>query len=502
LQERVKSDYKAVTFKSGRYAVKWIKIILACGVVVFFIFAALYFSLPFLNNYKKTGELSVSGLKKPVKICRDEKQMAYIYAQNLEDALLAQGFVTAQDRLFSMQLTRMIAQGRISELAGSSARDLDIKMRTIGLHRIARRQAEILEPGTQSFFEAYVTGDPHLDPRILPGVWYPLGIITPEIRAVGVNIPGLPGMAMGRTSHISLAMTNNYGDMQDLYIETPCPEKPGYYLDNSRPVPFKTLKETLLIKDKDAPGGFRREVIEIRFTKRGPVVSDLFPELDSEKIITLRWAPVESMNPEIGLKDVITAKSVHGLHQVLKKIPMLCLNWVFADSQGNIGYRATGRIPIRSNKDGTFPYSVKNGTDNWEGWIPQDQMPANTNPDKNWLGTCDHKTIAHDFPFYYSSFFAPSYRYQRLKQLMEEPGSKSVDVNWQYQRDTKNLMAEKIAPIMGNALLEEDETREMGQILLDWDFFDDTNLERGPCLFAAPVKPCVADGTIMTIPLR
>jgi penicillin amidase len=145
---------------------------------------------------------------------------------------------------------------------------------------------------------------------------------------------------------------------------------------------------------------------------------------------------------------------------------------------------------------------VKNGTDNWEGWIPQDQMPANTNPDKNWLGTCDHKTIAHDFPFYYSSFFAPSYRYQRLKQLMEEPGSKSVDVNWQYQRDTKNLMAEKIAPIMGNALLEEDETREMGQILLDWDFFDDTNLERGPCLFAAPVKPCVADGTIMTIPLR
>lgn len=36
------------------------------------------------------------------------------------------------------------------------------------------------------------------------------------LQAVGANIPGLPGMAIGRTQHVSIAMTNNYGDMRDL----------------------------------------------------------------------------------------------------------------------------------------------------------------------------------------------------------------------------------------------------------------------------------------------
>jgi len=47
-----------------------------------------------------------------------------------------------------------------------------------------------------------LAGDHHLDARILPGVWYPLAIVAPGVRAVGVNILGIPGMAVGRTDHI------------------------------------------------------------------------------------------------------------------------------------------------------------------------------------------------------------------------------------------------------------------------------------------------------------
>jgi acyl-homoserine lactone acylase PvdQ len=49
---------------------------------------------------------------------RDEKRMAYIYANPLEDAIVVQGFVAVQDRLFNMELIRMFAAGRIAELAG------------------------------------------------------------------------------------------------------------------------------------------------------------------------------------------------------------------------------------------------------------------------------------------------------------------------------------------------------------------------------------------------
>ncbi len=84
--------------------------------------------------------------------------MAFIYAENMHDAIMAQGFVTAQDRLFQMQLTRLFAQGRICELAGEKARHLDIRMRTIGLHRIAQKQAKMLDRETRDFFQNYVDG--------------------------------------------------------------------------------------------------------------------------------------------------------------------------------------------------------------------------------------------------------------------------------------------------------------------------------------------------------
>ena len=67
----------------------------------------------FTNRYQRDGKLNLSGLKEKVTVLRDEKGMAYIYAQSMDDALLAQGFVTAQDRLFQMELTRLFSEGRL-----------------------------------------------------------------------------------------------------------------------------------------------------------------------------------------------------------------------------------------------------------------------------------------------------------------------------------------------------------------------------------------------------
>jgi len=306
----------------------------------------------FLNSFQTEGTLVLPGLKAPVTVHRDEKGMAYIYAQDMHDAVMAQGFVTAQDRLFQMELTRLVATGRICEMAGEEARPLAIRMKTIGFLRNARQHAALLDPETRAFFQSYIDGvnafiqlrpkehhlefklagikptpwaiedslavlylmswdlaanleteiiaqmlveklgpekakeifplnlnpdetrgpevriavsewiplalekdqnllayfkdhtlalgsnnwsvgsrlsaggkpivanDPHLDARILPGPFHPIGLITPQFRAVGVNIPGLPGIAVGRTGYVAFGLTNAYGDTQDLYVET------------------------------------------------------------------------------------------------------------------------------------------------------------------------------------------------------------------------------------------------------------------------------------------
>ncbi len=142
-----------------------------------------------------------------------------------------------------------------------------------------------------------VANDPHLEANILPGPWYPCGLIAPGLRAVGVSIPGIGGMTIGRTGHIAVGVTNAYGDTQDLYIETVDPRDPGRYLEGAASIPFEVIEETLKIKDRAAPGGFREEKLTVRSTRRGPVVSGVMPGLDTDKVITLRWSGFEAMAP-------------------------------------------------------------------------------------------------------------------------------------------------------------------------------------------------------------
>src|ERR1700682_3866033 len=63
--------------------------------------------------------LLVPGLKQPVEVLRDRWGVAHIYAKNVEDLFLAQGFVAAQDRLFQMDTWRRVAVGETAAVVGS-----------------------------------------------------------------------------------------------------------------------------------------------------------------------------------------------------------------------------------------------------------------------------------------------------------------------------------------------------------------------------------------------
>jgi len=569
-----------------------------------------------LNDYQDSGELYLSMLEAPVRVVRDEKGMPYIHAQNRDDAIIAYGFVTAQDRLFQMELTKLFASGRLCELAGEKARDIDIRNKTIGFYRNAIKQAAILNQDTRRYLQNYVDGinayietrqdthhlefklagikpqpwrvedalcinfylswgsaanlkteivaqtllekvgkertleilplninpddprkrgtnpyanfmkwettgltedptllallenqalsvgsnnwvvapdlsvsgkpilanDPHLDARMMPGPWYPCGLIMPDTRIVGVALPGSGAFLAFRTEHIAVGVTNAYGDAQDLYVETLDPENQNRYLEGSTSLPFEVIEENLTIKDKEAPNGQRQETITIRLTKRGPVVSDIWPNLHSEKMITLRWSPFETIQPDVGIEKLIFAKSVDEVRRDLEKVNMVILNFVFADIEGNFGWQVSGKLPVRRQGDGTIPYPVRDGTDNWTGWIPFHDMPHAVNPKKGWVGTCNHYTVDSEYPYYYTSHASPSYRYKRLTQLMQLPGKKSADDHWKFQQDDLNLLARDIAPLMAAALSSHPDTKDMGQILSGWDFHDEI-AQAGPTIF-------------------
>ncbi|MGE5703465.1 MAG: penicillin acylase family protein, partial [Clostridia bacterium] len=83
------------------------------------------------------GQIAVSGLTQQVSVYRDGHGVPTIQASNLQDLYIAQGYVTAQDRLFQMDLSRRQASGQLSEVVGSVAIAKDKFFRTLGLRRAA-----------------------------------------------------------------------------------------------------------------------------------------------------------------------------------------------------------------------------------------------------------------------------------------------------------------------------------------------------------------------------
>ena len=565
-----------------------------------------------INTIQRDGEITLKSLKAPVKIVRDEKGMPYIHAETLADAITAQGFVTAQDRLHQLEIIRLNSHGRYSELGGESKLKQDIFFRSLGFLRNARKHAKILNSESRQFIQWYangineyisqmkgeypfemrlakltadpwtvedvisvlymigfsssgnhksemlfsklfqklgpagamdlmpinigpqctftektkkvpenklaglysllkdvsisynapvdtsyrvgsnswvvgpkrtknnapiLAGDPHLKTNRIPTTWYPTGIITPEYRMVGTGIPGSPGFYNLRTNYIAIGLTNSYIDCQDVYVEILDPKNPENYLEGAKSIPFTIIMETFKIRDKKESSGYREIQYPVMLTKRGPVI------FKSDKIaMTLRWSPMEKMTPELAMYDIIRSKSVSDIKKALSKETMHFFNRTFVDKDGSIGWHTTGPIPVRSQKTGAYPQQVKDSRDNWIGWIPFEKMPHSYNPPQAWIGTANNMTVDSSYPYYTSSNFGSYYRYARMKEIMDSAEDTTIDDHMEYQRDTKNIMAEHTAPTIVKILSSFEDTKELGETLAGWDFHDDKD-RSAPAVF-------------------
>jgi len=104
------------------------------------------------------GQLAVPGLEGPVDIGRDRFGVPRIEARTMADAVFGQGFCHGQDRLFQLDLYRRFASGRVAEVGGPSALQVDLLMRTLGLRRAAARDLERLPREERDLLEAYAAG--------------------------------------------------------------------------------------------------------------------------------------------------------------------------------------------------------------------------------------------------------------------------------------------------------------------------------------------------------
>ncbi len=110
-------------------------------------------SLPQLD-----GELRLKGLNGSVEIVRDRWGTPHISAHELLDAFFGQGFCHAQDRLWQMELMRRFTSGRLAEVFGAEALDIDRFQRRLGLHRAAEAEWRTAESDLRDILIAYAAG--------------------------------------------------------------------------------------------------------------------------------------------------------------------------------------------------------------------------------------------------------------------------------------------------------------------------------------------------------
>ena len=105
-----------------------------------------------------TKTLTMAGLRDRVIIRRDERGIPYIEAKNDEDLYFAQGYVTAGDRLFQMDLVRRTERGELAEVLGSAALEQDKQHRTLGLTQVVDAELTRATPWARVALEAYARG--------------------------------------------------------------------------------------------------------------------------------------------------------------------------------------------------------------------------------------------------------------------------------------------------------------------------------------------------------
>lgn len=104
------------------------------------------------------GRLQVNGLSAPVTVTRDTHGVPTIEAKSLEDLFFAQGYVTAQDRLWQMDVMRRFGAGELSEILGEDTLAIDREQRILGLRAAAKKSIETTNPRDRDYFQAYARG--------------------------------------------------------------------------------------------------------------------------------------------------------------------------------------------------------------------------------------------------------------------------------------------------------------------------------------------------------
>lgn len=297
--------------------------------------------------------------------------------------------------------------------------------------------------------------DPHLA-LTAPMLWYLADVQGSELKAIGASIPGLPAIVIGRNARVAWGVTNMNPDVQDLYVEP----------EGAR---LTSRQEVIRVK------GQADVTITVRESEHGPVISDNggggLNFADAGPRVALKWTALQpgdtTMDAFLGLNY---AQNWPDFTRALSRYVGPSQNFVYADVDGNTGYYAPGRVPIREGWDGSLPVPG-DGSREWRGFIPFGELPHTFNPADGLVVTANNKVVPDGYPYLLGNTrnWAEPYRARRITDLLTATPKLSVADVQRTQLDTRSLVWADFRPILLATKPGSDRARQALGTLQGWD---------------------------------
>lgn len=312
-----------------------------------------------------------------------------------------------------------------------------------------------------------LANDPHLGFQA-PNLWYLAHIEAPGLSVTGATVPGVPFTILGHNDRIAWGFTTTESDTQDLYIERLADGSEDEYETPAGPRPFVSRDEIIRVDGKDP---VRHKV---RATRHGPVLSDISPGLaeaaGERRVIALAAAAFRD--------DDRTAEAIYRLNHArdwtsfrdaMRNFHSPQQNISYADVDGNIGFVAPARVPVRNNGGGLVPVPGWTGEYDWQGFIPFEELPQTYNPAAGRIVSANHRVAPVGYRHYLGRIRTPPYRAERIHQMLDANPRHRIKDSAALQGDTLSLMVRDLKPLLTSIRPNEASAREALALVKSWD---------------------------------
>lgn len=285
-----------------------------------------------------------------------------------------------------------------------------------------------------------LANDPHLMASA-PGIWYLTHLTTPSMRVSGVTFPGVPGIVLGHNADIAWGATNVGPDVQDLYVETF--DAQGNYKTPTGTAAPVIRREEIKVRSNPLKPDTEVVALDVVETRNGPVILE-----EDGKKYALKWTARDPKNSEFEAFYFLNrAKDWTEFRNALRTYGGATQNFVYADTKGNIGWYAAGKIPVRKVGDGGVPYDGATSDGDWVGNIPFDELPNLFNPPAGFILTANQRIVGTGYKYFQlvSRDAATPWRARRIHELLTAKSKLTMDDVTAIQRDVHNIPLTNLA---------------------------------------------------------